>query len=157
MQTFLHKDQLFADYEWYRSMRATQPVFYDEQRHCWHVFRYADILRVLNEYATFSSDPKTLGGEMAREAPILSSILRMDPPRHRQLRSLVSLVFTPRRVARLEPRIRAIASELLDAVPATGAMDVVRDLAYPLPVTVIAELLGVPVEMREDFKRPPPT
>jgi cytochrome P450 len=153
MQTPTYKDQLFAPYEWYRLMRATQPVFYDEESHCWHVFRYADVLRVLSEYTTFSSDPRTLEVEIPREAPILSSILRMDPPRHRQLRNLATLAFTPRMVAKLAPRIRAITDELLDAVPSTGEMDVVRDLAYPLPVTVIAELLGIPAEKREDFKR----
>jgi cytochrome P450 len=77
----------------------------------------------------------------------------MDPPRHRQLRSLATQAFTPRVVAQLAPRIEAITNELLDNIPMTGGMDVVRDLAYPLPVTVIAELLGIPSEMREDFKR----
>jgi cytochrome P450 len=77
----------------------------------------------------------------------------MDPPRHRQLRNLVSQAFTPRMVAQLEPRITAITNELLDHVADAGEMDVVRDLAYPLPVTVIAELLGIPAELREDFKR----
>jgi cytochrome P450 len=153
MQTVLDKEQLFAPYEWYRSMRATQPVFYDEQRELWHVFCYADVLRVLSDHAIFSSDPKTLGVQMPREVPILSSILRMDPPRHRQLRNLVTQAFTPRVVAKLAPRIREITDELLDAVPATGELDVVRDLAYPLPVTVIAELLGIPASRRADFKR----
>ena len=88
-----------------------------------------------------------------RADPLGSSILQMDPPRHRQLRNLVSQAFTPRIVAQLEPRITAITNELLDHVAAAGEMDVVRDLAYPLPVTVIAELLGIPVELREDFKR----
>jgi cytochrome P450 len=153
MQTSAYKDQLFAPYEWYRSMRATQPVFHENQYNTWHVFRYADVLRVLSEHTTFSSDPRTLEVEIPREAPILSSILRMDPPRHRQLRNLATLAFTPRMVAKLAPRIRAITDELLDAVPSRGEMDVVRDLAYPLPVTVIAELLGIPAEKREDFKR----
>jgi cytochrome P450 len=153
MQTSAYKDQIFAPYEWYRSMRATQPVFQEKQYNTWHVFRYADVLRVLSEHTTFSSDPRTLEVEIPREAPILSSILRMDPPRHRQLRNLATLAFTPRMVAKLAPRIRAITDELLDAVPSTEEMDVVRDLAYPLPVTVIAELLGIPAEKREDFKR----
>jgi cytochrome P450 len=153
MQTSAYKDQIFAPYEWYRSMRATRPVFQEKQYNTWHVFRYADVLRVLSEHTTFSSDPRTLEVEIPREAPILSSILRMDPPRHRQLRNLATLAFTPRMVAKLAPRIRAITDELLDAVPSTEEMDVVRDLAYPLPVTVIAELLGIPAEKREDFKR----
>jgi cytochrome P450 len=75
----------------------------------------------------------------------------MDPPRHRQLRNLVNLAFTPRVIVQLEPRILEITRELLDQLP--GEVDIVRDLAVPLPVTVIAELLGIPVEKRADFKR----
>jgi cytochrome P450 len=154
MQTSTYKDQLLAPYEWYHKMRATQPAFYDEQYNAWHLFRYADVLRAMTEHATFSSDPRlAMGWDPAAEEPILSSILRMDPPRHRQLRSLATQAFTPRVVAQLAPRIVTITNELLDKVPMTGEMDVVRDLAYPLPVTVIAELLGIPSEMRADFKR----
>ncbi len=148
------KKQLFAPYVWYRTMRETQPVFFDKENNCWHVFRYDDVEHVLTEYATFSSDPRTLDwrGPIG-EAPILSSILRMDSPRHRQLRSLVTLAFTPRVVAQLAPRVSAITNELLDQVPPIGEMDAIRDLAYPLPVTVIAELLGVSPRRRDDFKR----
>ena len=154
MQISPDKQQILAPYDWYRSMRATQPVFFDPQYNAWHVFRYADVERVLTEYATFSSDPRTMEWEgLTDDAPILSSILRMDPPRHRQLRSLGTLAFTPRVVAQMEPRIRAITDTLLEQAPAAGEIDVIRDLAYPLPVTVIAELLGVPAELRADFKR----
>ncbi len=154
MQISPDKKEVLAPYDWYRSMRATQPVFYNSQYNVWHVFRYNDVERVLTEYATFSSDPRTMEWEgLTDEAPILSSILRMDPPRHRQLRSLATLAFTPRVVAQLEPRIRTITNTLLEQTPTTGEIDVIRDLAYPLPVTVIAELLGVPPELRADFKR----
>src|SRR5947209_12530329 len=153
MQTSGYKDQLHAPFEWYRTMRATQPVFKDPDWGGWHVFRYADVARVLSEYATFSSDGQRMAQFEGETDPIGSSIIRMDPPRHRQLRNLVSQAFTPRMVAQLEPRITAITNDLLDSVSATGQMDVVRDLAYPLPVTVIAELLGIPTELREDFKR----
>ena len=137
-------------------MRATQPVFKHPEWDGWQVFRYADVSRVLNEYATFSSDSQRMAqaeGSQGGRDPIGSSILQMDPPRHRQLRNIVTQAFTPRMVAQLEPRITAITNELLDHVLASGEMDVVRDLAYPLPVTVIAELLGIPSELREDFKR----
>src|SRR6266567_3815399 len=156
MLTQSNKEQLHAPYEWYRTMRATQPVFNSPDWGGWQVFRYADVARVLSEYATFSSDGRRMaqsGGFDAEADPLESSILRMDPPRHRQLRNLVSLAFTPRMVAQLEPRITAITNDLLDHVAATGEMDVVRDLAYPLPVTVIAELLGIPAELRDEFKR----
>jgi len=129
-------------------MRSTQPVYRHPEWGGWQVFRYTDVTRVLTEYATFSSASFDDDAD-----PIGSSILQMDPPRHRQLRNLVSQAFTPRMVAQLEPRISAITNQLLDHVATTGEMDVVQDLAYPLPVTVIAELLGIPAELREDFKR----
>jgi cytochrome P450 len=156
MQTHNYKEQLHAPYAWYRMMRTTQPVFHHPEWGGWQVFRYADVSRVLNEYATFSSDSQRMAqaeGSQGEPDPIGSSILQMDPPRHRQLRNIVTQAFTPRMVAQLEPRITAITNELLDHVLASGEMDVVRDLAYPLPVTVIAELLGIPSELREDFKR----
>ncbi|GCE46362.1 cytochrome P450 [Thermosporothrix hazakensis] len=86
-------------------------------------------------------------------SPISSSIVRMDPPRHHQLRRLVSQAFTPRRVAQMDARITEITNSLLDQVQAAGEMDVIRDLAYPLPITVIAEMLGVPTERRAEFKQ----
>ena len=152
MQIPANRKQLYASYDWYRQMRETQPVFRDPNWGGWHIFRYADVARVLSDHATFSSDESRYAPVEQRDtSPITSSILRMDPPRHRQLRNLVSQAFTPRMVAQLEPRISAITNELLDHVVAAGEMDVVRDLAYPLPVTVIAELLGIPAELREDF------
>src|SRR5215471_13042550 len=148
MQIYGYQEQLHGPYDWYRSMRATQPVFKHPEWEGWQVFRYSDVSRVLNEYATFSS-----ASFDDQSDPIGSSILQMDPPRHRQLRNLVTQAFTPRMVAQLEPRITDITNKLLDNVAANGQMDVVADLAYPLPVTVIAELLGIPAELREDFKR----
>src|SRR5438552_4514104 len=156
MQTPAYKEPLRAPFERYRTMRATQPVFKHPEWGGWQVFRYADVSRVLSEYATFSSDGRRMGqaeNSQSEADPIGSSMLQMDPPRHRQLRNLVTQAFTPRMVAQLEPRINAITHELLDQVADAGEMDVVRDLAYPLPVTVIAELLGIAAELREDFKR----
>ncbi len=154
METLTNRNQLYANYEWYRQMRETQPIYHDLDWDAWHVFRYTDVARVLSDHATFSSDENLYAPAEHRDSsPINSSILRMDPPRHRQLRTLVSQAFTPRMVAQMEPRIQEITNELLDQVAAKGEMDAIRDLAYPLPVTVIAELLGIPTELREDFKR----
>ena len=97
-----------------------------------------------SDHSAFSS---RMGG-----GPIGASLLGADPPRHTQLRALVTQAFTPRAVARLEPRITAIVQELLDRAAPRGAMDVVLDFAYPLPVIVIAEMLGIPAEDRERFK-----
>src|SRR5712691_5449057 len=115
MQTHSYKEELHGPYDWYRTMRATQPSFKHPEWGGWQVFRYADVARVLNEYATCSS--ASFDDE---SDPIGSSILQMDPPRHRQLRSLVSQAFTPRMVTQLEPRITTITHELLDNVAATG-------------------------------------
>ena len=134
-------------FPWYRQMRETNPVSYNEERGSWAVFRYNDVQTVLTDYSLFSSQ------YMGEQQPIAMSIINTDPPRHRQLRSLVTQAFTPRRIAQLEPRITQIVNELLDKVQASGKMDVVDDLAYPLPVIVIAEMLGIPPEQREQFKR----
>src|SRR5258708_20571722 len=106
MQTQSHKEQLQAPFEWYRAMRATQPVFKDPDRRGWHVFRYADVARVLSEYATFSSAGQCLAqaeGSPGDADPTASSILQMDPPRPRQLRNLVSQAFPPRLLTPLTP------------------------------------------------------
>jgi cytochrome P450 len=135
-------------FPWYRLMRAQAPVFFESDRQLWHVFRYPDVQRVLSEYVNFSSQ---FAGEVA-ESALANSLIATDPPRHRQLRALVSQAFTPRAVDDLAPRIAEITNDLLDRVVADGRMDLVQDLAYPLPVIVIAELLGVPPEQRDQFK-----
>lgn len=135
-------------YPWFALMRESAPVFLDPRRHNWSVFKYNDVQRVLSEHSTFSSR----FADFDSDQPLDASIVSMDPPRHRQLRSLVTLAFTPRTIARLEPRITAIVNELLDKVAPQGHMDVINDLSFPLPVIVIAELLGIPHEDRERFK-----
>ena len=135
-------------FPWYAMMRESAPIFLDPRRHNWSVFKYNDVQRVLSEHSIFSSQFMNSGSDQVLDASMIS----MDPPRHRQLRSLVTLAFTPRTIARLEPRITEIVNELLDKVAPQGKMDVINDLSYPLPVTVIAELLGIPREDRARFK-----
>src|SRR5579871_1957497 len=136
-------------FPWYAQMRAESPVHFDAQQETWHVFGYDEVQRVLSDYAAFSSERGR-----GRDDPLGASIISLDPPRHRQLRSLVTQAFTPRAVARLEPRIEAITRELLDAAFTSGktTMEIVDELAIPLPVTVIAEMLGIPSEDRDRFK-----
>jgi len=135
----------------YERMRAMAPVFQDSQSGSWHVFRYDDVQRVLSEHATFSS---RMGGDNPSGTGQLfaASLITTDPPRHRQLRSLVTQAFTPKAVDALAPRIAGLTNELLDGIAAGGSADLIRDLAYPLPVIVISELLGIPAEDRERFK-----
>jgi cytochrome P450 len=139
-------------FPWYQHMRAKEPVYYDESRGMWHVFRYSDVQEVLSDYATFSSERGRRMGQES-EAGLHDSLISSDPPRHRQLRALVNLAFTPRAVESLAPRITELVQGLLDAADDRGHMDLIWDFAYPLPVIVIAELLGIPTEERDRFKR----
>jgi cytochrome P450 len=133
-------------YPWYRHMRETAPVHYNEQLKMWSVFRHEDVQRILTDVQSFSSSG-ALGSSY-----LSASFLHMDPPRHGRYRALVSQAFTPRRITVLEPRIATIVDGLLDAVAGTGRMDLIADLAFPLPAMIIMELFGVPAELREVFR-----
>ncbi|MCS7464127.1 cytochrome P450 [Paenibacillus doosanensis] len=126
-------------------LRRKSPVRYDESRACWDVFRYEDAHHILKNPAEFSSKRRLAGNEN-------DTLLTMDPPRHSQMRALVNKAFTPRVISELEPHIASIANECLDTVIGRGSMDVVHDLAVPVPVIVIAELLGVRPQDRMLFK-----
>jgi cytochrome P450 len=118
------------------------------------VARYNDVTAALRDHEHFSSvepppPPQAYQGRFAGSRNMLGS----DPPQHSRLRRLVARDFTPRRIRELEPRIREIAKEQLDQVEAKGSFDVMADLANVLPVTVIAEMLGVPPDLNAKFKR----
>jgi len=136
----------------YQRMRDTAPVFYHEQSGSWHVFRYDDAQRVLSEHSTFSS--RMRGDDPSGSGHLFeASLITTDPPRHRQLRSLVTQAFTPKAVDALAPRISRLTNELLDGIAARGTADLIQSLAVPLPVIVISELMGIPAEDRDRFKQ----
>ena len=137
------QDQLFP-FPIYNTLRKTAPVRYDQTRECWDVFRYEDVYYVLKNHNLFSSKR---GISDKRE-----SILIMDPPKHTKMRNLINKAFTPKAVNELSQRIQDITNFLLNEVKSKGTMDMVHDFAGPLPVIVIAELLGVPTKDRELFK-----
>jgi len=139
-------------YPAYARLREEAPVAQAASFGVWTVARYDDVAQVLKTPALFSSRAMGSGGLMG--TPV-RTIIGSDPPEHTQMRNLVNRAFTPRMVAELEPRIREITRGLLDAIAARGdgRMDLVDELAVPLPVTVIAEILGVDAERRDDFKR----
>jgi cytochrome P450 len=119
------------------------------------VARYDDCLAVLRDHEHFSSHPPEMLATLRAEfGPFAgaSTMLDSDPPAHTRLRRLVSRAFTPRRIKDIEPRIRAIANELLDRIAERGSFDLMEDLASPLPMIVIAEMLGVPPEEHAQFK-----
>lgn len=138
---------------WLREARESNPVHYDERLRYWQLFGHADIHRVLSDPVTFSSD---LSRFIPRQADFdrfnKGNFVRMDPPRHKKLRDLVGQAFTPRVVSALGLRIAAITNELLDGVGDAERFDLIGALAYPLPVIVMAELLGIPVADRDVFR-----
>src|SRR5712691_366222 len=145
-------------YSVYQRIRSTDPIF-KHPLGVWLITRYADAVTILHD-ARFGH----VEGRTAEYTEYLISqnrlsplefllshwILSKNPPDHTRLRGLVSKAFTPSVVEALRPRIQAMVDDLLGA--AQGGMDIIADLAYPLPVMVIAELLGVPLDQREHFK-----
>ena len=141
-------EEIPQTYAWFGEMREHNPVFKDERTRIWQVFRYEDVLAVLTDYSRFSSQAYELMGGF-----LSNTLIAKDPPDHRKLRNLVNQAFTPRAVNRLSERITQITQELLDQVRLQGKMDIVSDIAFPLPAKVIAELLGVPSEDWDIFQR----
>ncbi len=137
-------------YNWFQDRRTHAPVFQDEQAPfpIWQVFRYEDVLTVLNDYSRFSSQAFGIGGGF-----LADTLVAKDPPDHRKLRNLVNQAFTPRAVARLSDRVTQVTQELLNTAREKGSMDVVSDMAFPLPAKIIAEMLGVPNEDWDIFRR----
>jgi cytochrome P450 len=147
-------------YDWFEEMRNAQPVWLDESSGCWHVFRYADVRHIISDYTLFSSEGArrrfqalAAANTEAGRPRVGRSLIAMDPPQHRQYRSLVSHAFTPRAIDRLRGRVATITQELLDEARSAGTMDFAAEIAYPLPTIVIAEMLGVPTSDRPLFKR----
>ena len=128
-------------YEKYRELRALDPVHRLRLINAWVLTEYQDVDAILRDHKRFS-----------REYGDYKSMLNSDPPDHTRLRGLVSKAFTPRSVAELKPRIRQIVDDLLDDVADRDRFDLVESFAYPLPVIVIAEMLGVPSQDMDRFK-----
>jgi cytochrome P450 len=142
-------------YAVYERGRREQPVLVHEglPLRVASVFRYEDCQAILRDAEAWSSVfplARALGEEQDLPPP---SMLGTDPPEHTRLRSLVNKAFTPRIVSRLEPRMRELAGELMDDALAAGEVDLIQALTYPLPVVVIAEIMGIPAGDRAMFKR----
>lgn len=135
--------------EWCRAMRAHQPVSYHEE-YGWLVFSYQEAQQVFADYATYSSEYEIAASVEQEEG---RSIISMDPPRHQQMRSLVTQALSARTIAQMEPRIQQIADDLLGKIGEQEPVDFMEKLASPLPVIVIAELLGLPSEDWPLFKK----
>jgi cytochrome P450 len=140
---------------WMRGELPPATIRYDEDTGIHHVYGYDDAEKIMLDPATFSSNSQRLMPSKFKFASELTdgNMVRLDPPEHTDLRKLVNRAFMPRMVAGLESRIAALTHELLDEVGDADRMDLVDVLAYPLPVIVIAEMLGVPGSDRVWFKQ----
>jgi cytochrome P450 len=143
-------------YPLYRWLREREPVRKDPLAPVWILTRYDDIMEMLRN-PKFLKDPfaserlprlvrQQLNAENSRIESESVSMLFLDPPRHTKVRSVFARAFTPASLAQLRPKIESIARKQLDLVATSGSMDLIADLAYPLPVIVIAEMLGFPPE-----------
>jgi cytochrome P450 family 142 subfamily A polypeptide 1 len=132
----------------FRWMREHAPVFWDESSRLWGIALYEDVMKISKTPELFCS------GQSSRpDAPALPSMINMDDPRHKLRRALVNKGFTKRRVDDHETKIRRIVTELIDAVCEKGSCDFVREIAAPLPMIVIGDLLGVAPEDRDRLLR----
>jgi cytochrome P450 len=151
-------------YSVFRQMRGHDPVLrqpgIDGETPIWFITRYDDAAAILLDDDRFVRDPRLALTEeelAAQQLPaplqaIDNHMLNRDGDDHRRLRRLVTKAFTPRMVEQLRPRIQEIADGLIDAVESRGSMDLSAEYAFPLPITVIAELLGVPQADQDRFK-----
>ncbi len=153
-------------YEAYDALREEDPVHFSEQFGMWVLTRFDDCFQVLHDHKNFSSDSAKASGSSGVAAlfarieadekeggasPRL--LLGSDPPEHTRLRSLVNHAFTTQRVRDLRPHLEELTESLLDQIPSGEPVEFMQALARPLPITVLAETLGVPPEHQEQFKK----
>jgi len=143
LDPYLYAGDPFPVYDW---LRTNAPVYRDEKNSLWIISKYADVAYV-------SKNPKLFCSRfgVTPDADVQISIVTMDDPRHTKLRSIISRGFTPRMVATLEPSMRRIVRECIDAIADKGECDFVSELAVPVPLLVIAEMIGIPHEDRQAF------
>jgi pimeloyl-[acyl-carrier protein] synthase len=149
-------------YPLYHELRSDDPVHWDESMGFWAVTRYSDIVSILHDtrfskaHGLESALQRFPAEQQEHARPVYRVFAQMmlyaDPPHHTRLRGLVNKAFTPRVVERMRPHVEQIVSQLLDEALARGRMDLIRAFAYPLPATVIMEMLDLPLAERDQFK-----
>jgi len=140
-------------YPYYAAIQETSAVCIVEPFGFFGVTRYDDVVAVLKRPEIFSSRAMTSMLGDLNPVPDALTLIATDPPVHTRLRTLVNRAFTPRAIAALEPRIRTLTRAALDRMSPAQPFELISELGIPLPVTVIAELLGIPPEDQRDFKR----
>lgn len=162
IQFDLNSAEFLADpYPVYDRMRSNDPVYWSEQNSYWLLTRYADIVSLIPNEKLSSNRIAAHADRMPNEikeqfrpffTAVSSWMLMVDPPDHTRLRGLVNKAFTPGVVANMQRLIQELVDDMLTRVESHGRMDVITDLANPLPAMVIAELLGVPRTDQRQFK-----
>lgn len=154
---FQSRSEEFFPIEWYKEMLNRHPVYYHKKTDTWNVFKYEDVKQVLSNYKIFSSEGNRttifVGSNNNQEKNSPINITNMDPPHHRKSRSLLAAAFTPRSLKNWEPRIQQIARQLVEEIQENTTIDIVKALSAPLPSLVIADLFGVPLQDRYQFKK----
>lgn len=145
----LHEDP----YSVYRTLRDEYPVYWNDDRKFWALSRFADVWTAVHDPLTYSSEQGIVVDSSTESASdFLPMIITQDPPRHDELRSLVSRAFTPKRMAAMDTRVVEVARDLLTEIGPRGKCDFVQEFAAPLPTMVIADMLGVSREDRAQFR-----
>jgi cytochrome P450 len=139
-------------YATFATMRREAPVQWHEENQLWSVARHGDVMRISRDPQTFCSGKGVLPADRERHLTGDESILFLDPPDHQRHRKLVSPAFTPRRIAALEEQIATLARQLLDSIEPGQPVELAEEVAAPLPLLVIADLLGVPADDRKQFR-----
>jgi cytochrome P450 len=158
LASLLDPEVLANPYPLYHRLRTESPVHWDPFLRVWVTTRYEDVVRVLRDFSAERTPPPAQLTAMGLSAlnPVaqvmVKQMLFLDPPSHTRIRSLASAAFTPNRVEALRSHIREIARKLLAPAAGSGGLNVIADLAEPLPCIVTAEMLGVPIEDHRQLK-----
>ncbi|WP_059105910.1 cytochrome P450 family protein [Shouchella shacheensis] len=142
-------------YPTYARLRETEPVYrtlFPDGQYGWLITRYEDAIDALKDLRFIKDFSKLAGGNMDHEGIFTHNMLFADPPDHKRLRGLVQKAFTPKMIAGMRERIQAIADELLDETEGGDQLNLIDNFAFPLPIIVISEMLGVPTEDRDKFR-----
>ena len=145
---FVTKERLIDPYPDYKNWRENNPIWWAEDVNAWVVSRYKDVHIVLKNPKLFSSAAM---GE--RDHEISLPLLTDDPPRHTELRAIMNKAFTSRAIKLMENEVRNMSNDLLDKLDISKPVDIAHEFTIPLPISVISQLMGIPFERKDDFKR----
>ena len=146
---FLNPETLEDPYPHYQAWRTEKPIWWAEDIQAWVLSRYDDVRSVLKNAAAFSSAAMGEGEQRAIALPLLSD----DPPRHTQLRAIVNKAFTSRTIKQMEGEVEVLLDELLDAIAGQSIVDISEAFTIPLPIYIVARVMGIPEERKNDFKQ----